>query len=700
MTTVCYAEALSTRHGARHRFFANLEFLYQPAALGYAAGFDANYECKWPRLRTLTFNQWREHVIKATGLSSFQSDWAHVLEMQSHAAQDVMNGLDIADRAFENPDVMEHLPSLSGSQKLVLLRDMTRAKQSLTAYLDQYGDNISNGDDLAQTLDKNINTLKNDHDVLKYMSEAVATDITKLLQQTGGSALLSHLESDYESDIIEGKALYHATEIGKSPEDAIKAYLSEVGLLHSVLPKSYLASKADAARNTLAKFAVEQMIGGVPKDVDLDALVGAGGMGLSNPTVNALSILNEHRAKLFDGLASAKNGTERPSPVAVAAEHSQKLSTSQSHIATGDIIGVSSNRHVANNSTNSASAPDPLNKVIMEAFSAAGYVGDFPSELTNTFAPTIELLAKQVASRSQLDKPTDFRKVVEDITKSFGAAWNKVRNGMKLSDAMTQLAKVQNIPVSDPGLGQDIYRSGIAKAASALLGGGVLAAKYADGVHSPKDVATLVAGGVSQFGGLLEASGKFADPKNPLPIFGGVGQDSWRANLDEVFGAKNIVKAGITLGALGGLAGAGISFFAADESLKHGDAVEGALSIVGGVASSIGTTASVLEGLNSITGGQISSSLGRMLGSGSAEAGALGIDAAALGKSVFKTALAAVGDGASLVGAVAAFGLGVWDMAKGAQVLDNASVEIANQLQPLIGAEPEWIDRPDPDFIW
>jgi len=39
-------------------------------------------------------------------------------------------------------------------------------------------------------------------------------------------------------------------------------------------------------------------------------------------------------------------------------------------------------------------------------------------------------------------------------------------------------------------------------------------------------------------------------------------------------------------------------------------------------------------------------------------------------------------------------------MAKGAQVLDNASVEIANQLQPLVGAEPEWIDRPDPDFIW
>lgn len=608
-------------------------------------------------------------MVASVGSSSFSQDWQSVLSLQDQATQNVMTDVSrLVDRKFETPDAMDHLSSLSGAQKLAMLRDTMQAKADLQGFLNQYGDNVDDHGAMSK-LDSNINTLKNDHDVLTYMNWAVGTNIATQVQTPEHSTLRTHLQADYMADIVKGGALRSALQAGKSPEDAIKSYLSEAGLLASVLPKDFLADHAKAAQNALSEFTLNQQINGIPDDVDLDGLVAAGGQRLSKPSVDVSPGWSENAVAGYDGAS-------------------------------------------------------PLNSTILRTFSGAGFGGtpenrrdirfasrgelsliartpsDFPQQMANTFGPAIQSLTNQIAANAHVTDPAEYQKIAADVTKTFADAWNKVRAGMKLEDALLHVEAAKTGPVPPRGVSQEVYHSGIAKAASALLGGGALAAKYAGNVHSPQDVATLVAGSVSQFGGLLEAGGKFLNPKNPLPLFGGTGDGSWREQLNKSFGAGNIEKAGKALGAVGGLAGAGISFFMAQQSMKNGDTVSTMLNMVDGVAGAVGTASATLEGLNSITGGKLANVLGSAFKSGTAEAGAIAVDASALVQGAFKTALATVGDMASIVGGLASLGLGLWDMAKGAKAYEKSADVVDSELSRLVGVTTEWVDKTDPSFIW
>jgi hypothetical protein len=57
-----------------------------------------------------------------------------------------------------------------------------------------------------------------------------------------------------------------------------------------------------------------------------------------------------------------------------------------------------------------------------------------------------------------------------------------VRNGVKPGDA---LSKVMDGVTAPTGTAADLYKAGTLHLVSALFGGGVLAAKAAEGAHSP-----------------------------------------------------------------------------------------------------------------------------------------------------------------------------------------------------------------------
>lgn len=574
--------------------------------------------------------------------SHFYMHQPQLQPLQTQAEQDALDYINKLDRSFENPDVMNHLSTLSGAQKLALLRDMMQAKADLTAYDNQYGDNLDGVDREQAMLDKNIETLKNDPDIQAFYSQFVTEDIAKELQLPQNQALLKQLEDDYTKDIANGGALYNALYSGKSPEEAMKAYLSEAGMLSGILPPEFIKENAGKAKEVLAQFALDQMLEKQPTPGQMDALLEAAGTG-SKPPIDV------------------------PDPDAyLNRDPSERV--------------------------------NPQLKVIRDTLAAEGYTPDQVNQMVNAFGPSIQMLVDQTASQMNLTG-LDKQKMAADITKTFAAEWKMMRSGLKATDANNGLDKLLGKTTAPAGVDLDAYKSGITHAVQALLGAGSLAAQYAGQVKTPKDVASLVAGSLSQVGTLMEALGKYVNPKNPMPFFSGTGPDSWGDKLNKIFGAGNIEAVGKIVGSLGGLAGAGLSFFSANDALKKGDTAGGVLNIVGGIANGLGSGASFLEGLDALSGGKIAPQFTKLFGTAGA-AGAAGVDASTFAQGFFKATLATAGDVLSIVGAGVTFGLFLNDMVKGAKQLDKASVQIDKELKPLIGESPQWVDKPDPSMAY
>lgn len=569
--------------------------------------------------------------------SHFYMSQPQLQPLQTQAEQHALDYINKLDRSFENPDAMNHLSTLSGAQKLALLRDMTQAKADLTTYDDQYGECLYGVEREQQMLDKNIATLKNDPDINGFYSQFVSDDIAKELHLPQNQGLLKQLKDDYTNDIVNGGALYNAIYSGKSPEEALKAYLSEVGTLSAILPPEFLKANAGAAKESLSNFALDQML-------------------QNPPTVGQMHALQEMA------------GTGSKPPVDVANPFDSPYDRDPSARA------------------------NPQLKTIKNTLAAEGYTPDQVNQMANAFGPSIQMLVNQTASQLKLDQ-TDYTKLAADVTKSVAAEWSMMRSALKTPDANKGLDKTAEKVTAPTGVDQTEYQSGVTHAAKALLGAGILAAQYAGQVKTPKDVASLVAGSLSQVGTLMEGAGMYVNPKNPSPTFGGIGPDSWGDKLNKTFGASNIEASGKMIGSLGGLASAGISFFSANEAFKNGDNAGGALNIFGGIVNGLGASTGFVEGFDVLSGGRITSNLARSL---APAAEAAGLDAARLAQGIFKTTLTAAGDALSVVGGGLAFGLFIKDLVDGTKKLDKASVQIDKELQPLIGESPEWVDRPDP----
>ncbi|MBB2821592.1 UNVERIFIED_ORG: hypothetical protein GGD59_004870 [Rhizobium esperanzae] len=176
------------------------------------------------------------------------------------------------NRDFVAPDNMDDLDQLTPEQKATLLYDLIEIKQQFNGYMNQYGDSVPDGERVGKDLDARIEKLTADPATQQHLSDIFASGMKEYLQRPENSDLLTNIEDAYLIDIGGGKAIDRALSAGKSFEDALKDYYSELNTLVDLLPQDYIDAHLDAANVTFANIVKEHYIGD-GQGVDLEPLL-------------------------------------------------------------------------------------------------------------------------------------------------------------------------------------------------------------------------------------------------------------------------------------------------------------------------------------------------------------------------------------------------------------------------------------------
>lgn len=231
-----------------------------------------------------------------------------------------------------------------------------------------------------------------------------------------------------------------------------------------------------------------------------------------------------------------------------------------------------------------------------------------------------------------------------------------VRNGTKMQDAFSKVMSSVSPPSGSAAEG---YKWGALHLLSALMGGGVLAAKAAENGGSPTAGASIAATAAQTVGTLTEGVAKWAGEASKTLWRNEAGEaevpDSVKSTL------KQIESEGKVLGGLGGALGGALSIVSGVGDLKNGDVAAGALNIGAGAAGALAGVASATEG-----GAALLSSAGMLSGD------IAGGVAAASG---------AIGLAAGVVGVAGGLGYLIYELVKGAENNQKFTDQILPVLQ-------------------
>ena len=198
-----------------------------------------------------------------------------------------------------------------------------------------------------------------------------------------------------------------------------------------------------------------------------------------------------------------------------------------------------------------------------------------------------------------------------------------IRQGVKAQDA---LAKVFDSISSPSGPVTDAYKSGALHIVSALLAGGVLAAKKAEGTSNPNADVGIAAAAAQTVGTFTEGVGKFGGEASKQLLSG-----ADLASSAAMF--KNLENGGKVLGNLGSAIGGAASVVSGIGDIKAGDTALGGIDIGTG-AVRIGTgVAGATEGGAGLlsTAGLISGDVAGGIAAGSSAVGLAGTAIGVLG---------------------------------------------------------------------
>ncbi|MBB4293107.1 hypothetical protein GGE16_005192 [Rhizobium leguminosarum] len=208
------------------------------------------------------------------------------------------------NREFVAPDSMDHLDQLTPEQKATLLYDLIEIKQQFNGYMNQYGDSVPDGERVGKDLDARIEKLTADPATQQHLSDIFASGMKEYLQRPENSDLLTNIEDAYLIDIGGGKAIDRALSAGKSFDDALKDYYSELNTLVDLLPQDYIDAHLGAANVTFSNLIKEHYIGD-GRGVDLQPLLsGPDDTFVPGATNDAISQLANQFAQDF----ISKNG--------------------------------------------------------------------------------------------------------------------------------------------------------------------------------------------------------------------------------------------------------------------------------------------------------------------------------------------------------------------------------------------------------
>lgn len=188
------------------------------------------------------------------------------------------------DRSFVAPDNMDHLGDLAPKQKAALLYDLIELKQQFNAYMNQYGDSVPDGERVGRDLDACIEKLMADADVQQFLSETFTLRAKVYLRHDENSDLMTDLEDAYLIDIVGGNAIDRSLAAGKTFEEAVQDYYSELNTLVDLLPAEFIDQHLDAAHVTFSRIVGEQVVGD-GTGVNLDTLMAGPRSRGANPYV-------------------------------------------------------------------------------------------------------------------------------------------------------------------------------------------------------------------------------------------------------------------------------------------------------------------------------------------------------------------------------------------------------------------------------
>ena len=200
-----------------------------------------------------------------------------------------------------------------------------------------------------------------------------------------------------------------------------------------------------------------------------------------------------------------------------------------------------------------------------------------------------------------------------------------VRQGVKVTDAMSKVGFSMPTP---PGAVTQAYQSGLLHVVSAVLAGGVAAAKGSEG--SPSDTAGAVAAAAQAFGAFTEGSGKFGGVTAKQNYPAGSKSTALKNSLDTW---KNVENFGKAIGGFGSAMSGALSVISGIGELKSGDKVAGGLNIGTGTFGAAAGVAGATEsgaGLAS-TAGLVTSDVAESVAAVSSVLGVVGTAVGSLG---------------------------------------------------------------------
>jgi trimeric autotransporter adhesin len=262
-----------------------------------------------------------------------------------------------------------------------------------------------------------------------------------------------------------------------------------------------------------------------------------------------------------------------------------------------------------------------------------------PSDLATAFGDSKNNFdpnkATQILQQMQQQDPALFQTcdgqtlTPDKIVNEAKQIYDLVRNGTKVQDAFS---KVRSSVTAPTGPVADAYKSGTLHLLSALMGGGVLAAKAAEGAGSPTADASLAASTAQMVGTLTEGVAKWGGSASQT-LWTQPGLDSPGVPQSVKDTLKNIESQGKVLGGLGGALSGALGIVAGVGDLKDGNVAAGAVNIGSGVAGALGGVASATEGGAALLSqaGLISSGIVDSIAAGSAALGLFGTVVGVLG---------------------------------------------------------------------
>ncbi|MFV3315022.1 type III effector HrpK domain-containing protein [Pseudomonas sp. NY15374] len=214
--------------------------------------------------------------------------------------------------------------------------------------------------------------------------------------------------------------------------------------------------------------------------------------------------------------------------------------------------------------------------------------------------------AKAIIDKAMADDPDMFKDSSgapirpQDVISMLRSVWDTNRQGEKISDVLPKSIDGLKLNVSES------YKQGLLHIGSALLAGGVLAARSATGGNSPTDNASRVSAGMQFAGLIIEGGTKYAkeagygmvwkptpvDPSKPAPI----GEFPTGKMVQNTDGINRLGNLGKVIGGAGSFIGGVLGLISGVNSAFAGDKVGAGFSLTTGALGTGAAITSIIEG--------------------------------------------------------------------------------------------------------